>query len=58
MVANSKSPNAGNAPTDAFLELHRDAIHMNVTVGRYLMHKLIRQAFGQPISTTDSILPR
>ena len=42
----------GDAPIDSVLELHRDAIHMNVTSGRYLMHNLMRQAFGQPISSS------
>ncbi|MEM7474283.1 MAG: hypothetical protein AAF483_04765 [Planctomycetota bacterium] len=33
-------------------ELYRDAIHMNVVTGRYLMHNAMRQALGQSFSKT------
>lgn len=38
----------GDAPFDAVEELYRDAIHMNVHTGRYLMHNAMRQTLGQP----------
>lgn len=41
---------AKRAPFDDLSELHRDAIHMTLDEGRYLMHNAMRQALGQPIS--------
>ena len=40
----------GKAPLKDLSELHRDAIHMTVTGGRYLMHNAMRRALGQPKS--------
>ena len=39
----------GIAPFSSFSELFRDNIHMDVVVGRYLMHNLMRQALGQSL---------
>jgi len=41
---------AGKAPFQKMADLHRDAIHMNVVTGRYLMHNAMRKALGQPRS--------
>jgi hypothetical protein len=41
---------AGEAPFDAIEDVYRDAIHMNVVTGRYLMHNVMRYAMGQPRS--------
>lgn len=38
------------APLKAVADLHRDAIHVRVDSGRYLMHNAMRQALGQPRS--------
>lgn len=35
------------APVNAVAELYRDAIHMDVVTGRYLMHNCMRLALGQ-----------
>jgi len=40
----------GKAPFKDVAELYRDAIHMNVVTGRYLMHNAMRHALGQPRS--------
>lgn len=39
---------AGDAPFSDVSDLYRDAIHMNVDTGRYLMHNAMRQTLGQP----------
>lgn len=41
---------AGRAPLKSIEELYRDAIHMTTTSGRYLMHNVMRNAVGQPLS--------
>jgi hypothetical protein len=41
---------AGDAPFQEIEEVYRDAIHMNVVTGRYLMHNAMRHALGQPRS--------
>jgi len=41
---------AGKAPFAKVEDLYRDAIHMNVVTGRYLMHNAMRHALGQPRS--------
>ena len=41
---------AGTAPMKDVTELYRDAIHMNVITGRYLMHNAMRHALGLPRS--------
>lgn len=41
---------AGKAPWKDVAEIYRDAIHMNVVTGRYLMHNAMRHALGQPRS--------
>lgn len=41
---------AGKAPVKDVAELYRDAIHMNVVTGRYMMHNAMRRALGQPRS--------
>ena len=41
---------AGKAPLKDVAELYRDAIHMNVVTGRYMMHNAMRHALGQPRS--------
>ncbi len=38
----------GRAPIEKLSDLHRDAIHMRIDSGRYLMHSAMRQALGQP----------
>ena len=38
---------AGDAPIDSIEELYRDAIHLDLGAGRYLMHNLMRLAVGQ-----------
>ncbi len=40
----------GRGPLESIDELYRDAIHMTLTSGRYLMHNVMRNAVGQPIS--------
>ena len=42
---------AGKAPVGDVAELHRDAIHMKLESGRYLMHNAMRHALGQPRSS-------
>lgn len=41
---------AGKAPFKDITEIYRDAIHMNVVTGRYMMHNAMREALGQPRS--------
>ncbi|MGB0581480.1 MAG: hypothetical protein ACPGVU_17420 [Limisphaerales bacterium] len=41
---------AGKAPIDDVKDLYRDAIHMNVVTGRYLVHNAMRHALDQPRS--------
>ena len=41
---------AGKAPIKDVAELYRDAIHMNVVTGRYMMHNAMRHARDQPRS--------
>ncbi len=41
---------SGTCPFDSVEELYRDAIHMKLDSGRYLMHNAMRLALGQPIS--------
>lgn len=41
----------GKAPWKEVSEIYRDAIHMNVVTGRYLMHNAMRHAMGQPRSS-------
>lgn len=41
---------AGKAPFKDVVEIYRDAIHMNVVTGRYMMHNAMRHALGQPRS--------
>lgn len=41
---------AGKAPFEKVEDVYRDAIHMNVVTGRYLMHNAMRHALGQPRS--------
>lgn len=41
---------AQKAPIQDVAELHRDAIHMKLDSGRYLMHNAMRHALGQPKS--------
>ncbi len=41
---------AGRAPFKDVSEIYRDAIHMNVVTGRYMMHNAMRHAMGQPRS--------
>jgi hypothetical protein len=43
---------AGKAPFKSVSDLHRDAIHVKIDVGRYLMHNCMRHALGQPQSAT------
>lgn len=40
----------GKAPFAKLEDLYRDAIHMNVVTGRYLMHNAMRKALGLPVS--------
>lgn len=39
---------SGTAPFQEMSDLHRDAIHMQLDTGRYLMHNAMRRALGQP----------
>ncbi len=41
---------SGKAPIKDIAELHRDAVHMTIGGGRYLMHNAMRAALGQPLS--------
>tara|TARA_R110002072_G_scaffold238769_3_gene396471 strand:+ start:114378 stop:115148 length:771 start_codon:yes stop_codon:yes gene_type:complete len=41
---------AGKAPFKSVSDLHRDAIHVKIDTGRYLMHNCMRHALGQPRS--------
>ena len=41
---------AGKTPFEKVEDVYRDAIHMNVVTGRYLMHNAMRHALGQPRS--------
>ncbi len=43
---------SGEARVESVNELYRDAIHMNVVTGRYLMHNAMRHAIGQPRSAS------
>ena len=40
----------GRAPLKRVEDLYRDAIHMKVDSGRYLMHNAMRVALDQPLS--------
>lgn len=40
----------GTGPLESVADLHRDAIHVKVDSGRYLMHNAMRHALGQPRS--------
>ena len=40
---------AGRGPIENHADLYRDAIHMTLTEGRFLMHNLMRRALGQPV---------
>ena len=42
---------AGKAPLEDVAELHRDAIHVTHSGGRYLMHNCMRHALNQPRSS-------
>ncbi len=42
---------AGKAPFTKLEQLYRDAIHMQMSTGRYLMHNVIRKALGQPLKS-------
>ena len=46
----SADAKAKRAPIDDVAELHRDAIHVKIDTGRYLMHNAMRKALGQPFS--------
>jgi hypothetical protein len=46
----ARDATAGQAPFKEVKEIYRDAIHMNVVTGRYLMHNAMRHAMGQPRS--------
>ncbi len=37
----------GKAPFEKLEDVYRDAIHMNLVTGRYLMHNVMRKALGQ-----------
>jgi hypothetical protein len=39
---------SGKAPFQQTADLHRDAIHMKLDSGRYLMHNAMRHVLGQP----------
>lgn len=39
---------AGKAPFDSIKDIYRDAIHMKMETGRYLMHNVVRKTLGQP----------
>lgn len=41
---------AGKAPFDQITDIYRDAIHMKLDSGRYLMHNAMRHAMDQPRS--------
>jgi hypothetical protein len=41
---------AGKAPFESVSDIHRDAIHVKIDTGRYLMHNCMRHALGQPRS--------
>ncbi|WP_218932967.1 right-handed parallel beta-helix repeat-containing protein [Roseimaritima multifibrata] len=42
---------AGEAPIENLSDLYRDAIHMTIGEGRYLMHNLMRRAVDQPTTS-------
>jgi len=46
----ARDAQAGKAPFKEVKEIYRDAIHMNVVTGRYMMHNAMRHALGQPRS--------
>jgi len=46
----ARDAESGKAPFKEVKEIYRDAIHMNVVTGRYLMHNAMRHALGQPRS--------
>ncbi len=46
----AKDSQTRKAPIQKVEALYRDAIHMNVVTGRYLMHNAMRQALSQPRS--------
>lgn len=41
---------AGKSPFKSVSDIHRDAIHVKLDSGRYLMHNCMRHALGQPRS--------
>ncbi|WP_197455130.1 right-handed parallel beta-helix repeat-containing protein [Stieleria varia] len=47
----AKDIDAGIAPIEKLSDLYRDAIHMKIESGRFLMHNAMRQALGQPLVT-------
>ena len=46
----AKDIQSGTAPLGAMQDLYRDNIHLTTDHGRYLMHNLMRQSMGQPLS--------
>ena len=46
----AKDIETGAAPIHSIDELYRDAIHMKIPAGRYLMHNTMRQALDQPLN--------
>ncbi len=46
----AKDIETGTAPIQSIDELYRDAIHMTIPAGRYLMHNAMRQALDQPLT--------
>ena len=46
----AKDVESGKAPFENVADLHRDAIHVKIDSGRYLMHNAMRHALGQPKS--------
>ncbi|MGY8771046.1 MAG: hypothetical protein ACKVH8_21755 [Pirellulales bacterium] len=55
----AKDIEAGKAPLKDVNELHRDAIHVKIDTGRYLMHNAMRHALGQSRSSVgfESLKP-
>ncbi|TWT55030.1 hypothetical protein Pla22_26840 [Rubripirellula amarantea] len=53
-----KDIEAGIAPIDEFSDLFRDSLHLTIFEGRYLAHNLLRNAVGEPTSTTGFVTQR
>lgn len=52
LIELDRSTQQGDAPFEQVEDVYRDAIHMTLSAGRYLMHNAMRETLGQPRVTT------